>query len=171
MNKSSKIYVAGHDGMVGTALMRRLHEGGYENIVTRTIAEMDLTRQADVERFFADEKPECVFLLAARVGGIADNRSHLFDALYINSAIEMNVMKAAFDSGVNKLIFAGSACVYPEQSPQPMKEEYLLTGPFDYSLGGYALAKTLGIKLCEYLSVQHGAAGFIAASRSINSNF
>jgi GDP-L-fucose synthase len=157
MNPDSKIYVAGHGGMLGSVMLRRLQAEGYGNLVTCTHAELDLCNQTAVGRFFSEEKPEYVFLIAARVGGIADNKEHPFDALYQNTMIEMNVIKSAFDAGIKKLVFVGSACVYPELSPQPMKEGALLTGAFEFFLRGYALAKTVGIKLCEYLGQQYGA--------------
>jgi GDP-L-fucose synthase len=162
MRKDAKIYVAGHGGMVGSALMRRLSAHGYTNILTHSHSELDLTRQSDVEAFFAREKPEYVFLLSARSAGVADNRDHLFEALYVNTMITTNVIKAAYDNKVEKLLYTGSASVYPEFAPQPIKEESLLEGKPEYAYGGYALAKTVGIKLCEYLYRQYGKENFIA---------
>jgi len=155
MEMQSRIYVAGHSGMVGTALMNRLSAEGYSNVITRDHINLDLACQHDVEEFFSSEKPEYVFLLAARVGGIADNRDHPADALITNSLIALNVIRAAFENGVERLIFAASSTIYPEASPQPMREGLLLTGPFESYWEGYALAKTLGVKLCEYLHTQY----------------
>jgi GDP-L-fucose synthase len=155
MEKNAKIYVAGHSGMVGTALIKRLRFDGYENIITRSHSELDLTRQSDVEHFFRDEKPEYVFLLAARVGGIADNRDHLADALFINTQIELNVIKSSYENGVKKLLFTSSSTVYPEVSPQPMSEDLFLTGPMEFFWGGYSLAKAVGVRLCEYYGQQY----------------
>lgn len=163
MDKNSKIYVAGHNGMVGNALIRRLKSDGYTHIVTRSHKELDLTRQNEVESFFEAEKPECVFLLAARMGGIAENKEYPADFLYQNAMIEMNIINSAFRCGTKKLLFAGSACVYPELSAQPMKEEYILTGKYELHVEGYAIAKTVGIKLIEYLNRQFGTE-FIAVS-------
>jgi GDP-L-fucose synthase len=162
MEKNAKIYIAGHSGMVGTALMEKLRSEGYENIITRSHTELDLTRQADVERFFHEQKPEYVFLLAARVGGIADNRDHLADALYINTQIELNVIKSSYENGVKKLLFTSSSTVYPEVSPQPMSEDLFLTGPMEFFLGGYSLAKAVGVRLCEYYGRQYNTE-YIAA--------
>ncbi|MCL2016997.1 MAG: GDP-L-fucose synthase [Defluviitaleaceae bacterium] len=156
MQKSSKIYVAGHRGMVGTALTKRLAADGYTNIITRTHSQLDLTRQADVENFFATEKPEYVFLLAAQQGGIAYNRDFPADALIINSLIELNVIKAAHENAAKRLIFTSSSTVYPEVAPQPMSEDLFLTGALEKSLGGFALAKSLGMRICEYLGKQYG---------------
>jgi GDP-L-fucose synthase len=162
MEKNSKIYVAGHSGIVGSALIKKLQSEGYSNIITRSHNELDLTRQAETESFFETEKPEYVFLLAARVGGIADNREHLADALYVNTQIELNVIKAAYETGVKKLLFTASSTVYPEVSAQPMSEDLLLSGPMEYSLGGYSLAKAVGIRLCEYYITQYSTE-YIAA--------
>lgn len=156
MEKNSKIYVAGHRGMVGSAIVRELKRQGYENILTRTHAELDLTRQADVEKFFATEKPEYVFLAAAKVGGIVANNSAPADFMYQNMMIEMNVINAAWKNNCRKLEFLGSACIYPHHAPQPMKEEYLLTAPLEGDTEAYALAKISGLKYCEYLNRQYG---------------
>lgn len=156
MEKDSKIYVAGHRGMVGSAIVRELKRQGYENILTRTHAELDLIRQADVEKFFAEEKPEYVFLAAAKVGGIGANSASPADFIYQNMMIEMNVINAAWKNSCRKLEFLGSSCIYPKFAPQPMKEEYLLTAPLESDTEAYALAKISGLKYCEYLNRQYG---------------
>ena len=156
MEKNSKIYVAGHRGMVGSAIVRELRRQGYDNLLTRTHAELDLTRQADVERFFAAERPDYVFLAAAKVGGIAANQSAPADFMYQNMALEMNVIHAAWQSGCRKLEFLGSSCIYPRLAPQPMKESCLLTSALEQTNEAYALAKISGLKYCEYLNRQYG---------------
>ncbi len=156
MEKHSKIYVAGHRGMVGSAIVRELQRQGYTNLVTRTHSELDLCRQADVETFFAAEKPEYVFLAAAKVGGIEANRSALADFLYDNMVLEMNVIHAAWRNGCRKLEFLGSSCIYPRLAPQPMKEDCLLTGSLEKTNEAYALAKISGLKYCEFLNRQYG---------------
>ena len=156
MDKNAKIYVAGHRGMVGSAIVRELRKQGYTNLVTRTHAELDLTRQADVEAFFAEEKPEYVFLAAAKVGGIAANESALADFMYENMILEMNVIHAAWKNGCRKLEFLGSSCIYPRLAPQPMPESCLLTGALEKTNEVYALAKISGLKYCEYLNRQYG---------------
>ena len=156
MNKSSKIYVAGHRGMVGSAIVRELQRQGYTNIITRTHAELDLTRQDQVERFFAEERPEYVFLAAAKVGGIVANQSALADFMYENMMLEMNVIHAAWKNGCKKLEFLGSSCIYPRLAPQPMKEDCLLTSALEPTNEAYALAKISGLKYCEYLNRQYG---------------
>ena len=156
MNKDAKIYVAGHRGMVGSAIVRELTRQGYTNLVTRTHQELDLTRQADVEAFFEEERPEYVFHPAGKVGGIVANQSHIADFMYENMLMEMNVIHAAWKSGVKKLEFLGSSCIYPRMAPQPMKEEYLLTGSLEPTNEGYALAKISGLRYCEYLNRQYG---------------
>lgn len=156
MEKDAKIYVAGHRGMVGSAICRELKRQGYTNLVTRTHAELDLTRQADVEAFFAAERPDYVFVAAAKVGGIAANAAALADFLYENMALEMNVIHAAWQSSVKKLEFLGSSCIYPRLAPQPMKENCLLTGALEKTNEAYALAKISGLKYCEFLNRQYG---------------
>ena len=156
MEKSSKIYVAGHRGMVGSAIIRELNRQGYTNIITRTHAELDLCRQADVEAFFAQEKPEYVFLAAAKVGGIIANQSALADFMYENMILEMNVIHAAWQNGCKKLLFLGSSCIYPRLAPQPMTENCLLTGELEKTNEAYALAKISGLKYCEFLNRQYG---------------
>ena len=156
MELESKIYVAGHRGMVGSAIVRELQRQGYTNIVTRTHSELDLTRQEQVERFFAQERPEYVFLAAARVGGIVANQSALADFMYENMILEMNVIHSAWRSGCRKLEFLGSSCIYPRLAPQPMKESCLLTGSLEQTNEAYALAKISGLKYCEYLNRQYG---------------
>ena len=156
MEKDSKIYVAGHRGMVGSAIVRELKRQGYENILTRTHAELDLTRQADVEKFFATEKPEYVFLAAAKVGGIVANNSAPADFMYLNMMIEMNVINAAWKNNCRKLEFLGSSCIYPKFAPQPMREDCLLTSALEPTNEAYALAKISGLKYCEYLNRQYG---------------
>ena len=156
MEKDSKIYVAGHKGMVGSAIVRELLRQGYENIITRTHKELDLTRQTDVEKFFADEKPEYVFLAAAKVGGIMGNAKAKADFMYENMTLEMNVIHSAWKNGVKKLEFLGSSCIYPKMAPQPMTESVLLTGSLEETNEAYALAKISGLKYCEYLNTQYG---------------
>lgn len=157
MRKDGKIFVAGHRGLVGSAIVRKLKAEGYDNIITRTHDELDLTRQADVERFFAEEKPDYVFLAAAKVGGIHANQSALADFMYINLVIETNVMHSALENNVEKFCFMGSGCIYPRIVPQPIKEDYLLTAPLEKTNEGYALAKIAGVKLCEFFNRQYGA--------------
>lgn len=156
MEKNAKIYVAGHRGMVGSAIVRELHRQGYDNILTRTHAELDLTDQAAVNRFFEQEKPEYVFLAAAKVGGIVANQSALADFMYQNMMLEMNVIHAAWRNGCRKLLFLGSSCIYPRLAPQPMKEDCLLTSALEPTNEAYALAKISGLKYCEYLNRQYG---------------
>ena len=156
MNKDSKIYVAGHRGMVGSAIMRELRKQGYTNIITRSHAELDLTRQEAVESFFAAEKPEYVFLAAAKVGGIVANQSAPADFIYDNMMLEMNVINAAWKNGCKKLEFLGSSCIYPRMAPQPMTEGCLLSGPLEKTNEAYALAKISGLKYCEFLNRQYG---------------
>lgn len=156
MEKDSKIYVAGHRGMVGSAIVRELQRQGYTNIVTRTHSELDLCRQEQVERFFATERPEYVFLAAAKVGGIIANHTALADFMYENMMLEMNVINAAWRNGCKKLEFLGSSCIYPRMAPQPMKEDCLLTSELEPTNEAYALAKISGLKYCEYLNRQYG---------------
>lgn len=156
MEKLSKIYVAGHRGMVGSAIVRELQRQGYENIIFRTHAELDLCRQADVEKFFAEEKPEYVFLAAAKVGGIGANSKFPADFMYSNMMVEMNVITAAWKNSCKKLLFLGSSCIYPKFAPQPMKEDCLLTSALEPTNEAYALAKISGLKYCEYLNRQYG---------------
>lgn len=155
MKKDSRIYVAGHNGMVGSAIVRRLNAEGYEHIITRSSRELDLTRQDQVESFFRQEKPEYVFLAAAKVGGILANSKHPADFMYENMMIEMNVIKASYDSKVQKLLFLGSSCIYPKMAPQPMPESCLLTSSLEPTNEAYALAKISGLKYCEYLNRQY----------------
>lgn len=156
MRKDAKIFVAGHRGMVGSAIVRELEKQGYSNIIKRTHAELDLTRQDAVEDFFANEKPEYVFLAAAQVGGIGANAARPADFMYRNMMIEMNVIHAAWKNGVKKLLFLGSSCIYPKMAPQPMKEDCLLTSALEPTNEAYALAKISGLKYCEYLNRQYG---------------
>lgn len=156
MEKQAKIYVAGHRGMVGSAIVRELQRQGYNNIITRTHAELDLCRQEQVEQFFATEKPQYVFLAAAKVGGIIANHTALADFMYDNMMLEMNVINAAWRNGCKKLLFLGSSCIYPRLAPQPMKESCLLTSELEPTNEAYALAKISGLKYCEYLNRQYG---------------
>lgn len=156
MEKTAKIYVAGHRGMVGSAIMRELERQGYSNIITRTHAELDLCRQQAVEDFFAAEKPEYVFLAAAKVGGIIANSEALADFMYENILLEMNVIHAAWKNGCKKLEFLGSSCIYPRLAPQPMTESCLLTGELEKTNEAYALAKISGLKYCAFLNRQYG---------------
>lgn len=156
MEKNAKIYVAGHLGMVGSAIVRELKRQGYTQLVTRTHGELDLTRQEDTERFFAEEKPEYVFLAAAKVGGIAANRDAPADFMYENMLLEMNVIRSAWKNNCKKLEFLGSSCIYPRSAPQPMNEDCLLTGRLEKTNEAYALAKISGLKYCEFLNRQYG---------------
>ena len=156
MEKNAKIYVAGHRGMVGSAIVRELKRQGYENIITRTHKELDLCRQEDVEKFFAEEKPEYVFLAAAKVGGIVANQEALADFMYYNMTLEMNVIHSAWQNGCKKLEFLGSSCIYPRMAPQPMPESCLLTSELEKTNEAYALAKISGLKYCEFLNKQYG---------------
>jgi len=156
MNNTDKIYVAGHSGMVGSAIIRRLKAEGYTNIVIRSSKELDLRRQVAVEEFFAMEKPDYVYLAAAKVGGIMANSTYPADFMYDNMIMEMNVIKSSFENKVKKLMFLGSSCIYPRLAPQPMKEESLLTSSLEQTNEAYALAKISGLKYCEYLNRQHG---------------
>jgi len=156
MELNSKIYVAGHRGMVGSAIVRELKRQGYYNIITRTHKELDLIDQKAVDRFFEEEKPEYVFLAAAKVGGIEANRKALADFMYDNMMLEMNVIHAAWKNGCKKLEFLGSSCIYPRMAPQPMREDCLLTSPLEETNEAYALAKISGMKYCEYLNRQYG---------------
>ena len=148
MEKSSKIFVAGHRGMVGSAIVRQLVAQGYTNIITRTHSELDLTRQADVEKFFSEEEPEYVFLAAAKVGGIAANSDAPADFMYMNMTLEMNVIHAAWQNGCKKLLFLGSSCIYPRLAPQPMPESCLLTSSLEQTNEAYALAKISILNYC-----------------------
>ena len=155
MEKNSKIFVAGHKGMVGSAIVRQLKKEGYTNIITRTHQELDLCRQDAVEKFFAEEKPEYVFLGAAKVGGIMANASALADFMYDNMILEMNVIREAWKNDCKKLMFLGSSCIYPRMAEQPMKESCLLTSALEPTNEAYALAKISGLKYCEYLNRQY----------------
>lgn len=156
MEREAKIYVAGHRGMVGSAIVRVLKKKGYKNIITRTHRELDLCRQQQVEDFFSKEKPEYVFLAAAKVGGIVANQEALADFMYENSILEMNVIHSAWENQCKKLLFLGSSCIYPRLAPQPMKENCLLTSELEKTNEAYALAKISGLKYCEYLNRQYG---------------
>ncbi len=162
MEKQAKIYVAGHRGMVGSAIVRRLQAEGYTNLVLRTSKELDLREQAAVRRFFEEEKPEYVFLAAAKVGGILANNTYRGEFIYDNLMIQSNVIHEAYRQGVKKLLFLGSSCIYPKFAPQPIKEEYLLTGALEPTNEPYAVAKIAGIKLCQAYRDQYGC-NFICA--------
>ena len=165
MEKDAKIYVAGHRGMVGSAIVRQLQKQGYTNIITRTHKELDLINQAQVNEFFEKEKPDYVFLAAAKVGGIEANRSALADFLYDNMMIEMNVIHAAQKNGCKKLEYLGSSCIYPRMAAQPIKENALLTSALEETNEGYAIAKISGLKLCEYYN-KEGIAPYISVMPS-----
>ncbi|WP_142784483.1 GDP-L-fucose synthase family protein [Changchengzhania lutea] len=156
MDKDSKIYIAGHRGLVGSAILKNLQSKGYNNIVTRTHKELDLTNQTTVATFFEDEKPDYVFLAAAKVGGIVANNLYRGDFIYENIMIQNNVIHQSYTHNVKKLLFLGSTCIYPKNAPQPMKEEYLLTGTLEYTNEPYAIAKIAGIKMCESYNLQYG---------------
>jgi GDP-L-fucose synthase len=157
MNKSDKIYIAGHRGMVGSAILRRLYAEGYNNLVFRKSSELDLRNQADVLHFFRKERPDAVFLAAAKVGGIVANNLYRADFIYENLMIQTNIIHAAHVSRVQKLMFLGSSCIYPKLAPQPMKEEYLLTGLLEATNEPYAIAKIAGIKMCDAYRAQYGS--------------
>lgn len=152
----SRIYVAGHRGMVGSALTRRLLEKGYRNVITRTRRELDLSDQAAVHRFMEESRPDYVFVAAAKVGGILANHTHRADFLYDNLVISANVIHAAWRANVKGLLYLGSSCIYPRDCPQPIREEYLLTGPLEHTNEPYAVAKIAGLKLCEAFNAQYG---------------
>jgi GDP-L-fucose synthase len=174
MNKDSKIYVAGHRGLVGSAILENLKSKGYNNIITRTHQELDLTNQKETEQFFRNERPEYVFLAAAKVGGIVANNVYRADFIYKNLMIQNNVIHQSFVNQVKKLMFLGSTCIYPKSCPQPMKEEYLLTNTLEYTNEPYAIAKIAGIKMCESYNLQYGT-NFISVMPTnlygINDNF
>ena len=156
MNKDSKIYVAGHRGLVGSAIVRNLEAKGYTDIIYRTHEELDLTNQADVQAFFKEEQPEYVILAAAKVGGIHANNTYPADFIYDNLMIQNNVIKAAHDYKVKKLLFLGSTCIYPKMAPQPIREEYLLTGALEETNEAYAVAKIAGLEMCKFFKRQYG---------------
>ncbi|HEY0896615.1 MAG TPA: GDP-L-fucose synthase [Sphingobacteriaceae bacterium] len=156
MEKNAKIYVAGHRGMVGSAIVRKLEKEGFTNLVTRTSAELDLRDQQAVAGFFAEEKPDYVFLAAAKVGGIVANNTYRGEFLYDNLCIQNNIIHQSYLNGVKKLMFLGSSCIYPKLAPQPLKEEYLLTGPLEHTNEPYAIAKIAGIKMCDAYRDQYG---------------
>jgi GDP-L-fucose synthase len=162
MNKDAKVYVAGHKGMVGSALVRKLQSQGFKNILTATSSEVDLTNQAVTKAFFQQHRPDYVFVAAAKVGGIHANNTYRADFLYQNLMIECNTIHSAFETGVKKLLFLGSTCIYPKMAPQPLKEEYLLSGYLEQTNEPYAIAKIAGIKLCESYRRQYGC-DFISA--------
>lgn len=157
MRKTDKIYIAGHNGMVGSAIVRALKQKGFTNLVYRTSKELDLRNQAAVDEFFKNEKPQFVFLAAAKVGGIVANNTYRAQFLYENLMIVSNIVHAAYTNAVTKLLFLGSSCIYPKMAAQPIKEEYLLTGPLEHTNEPYAIAKIAGIKLCESYRDQYGA--------------
>ncbi len=174
MNKNSKIYIAGHRGLVGSAILNNLKSKGYNNILTKTSVELDLRNQAAVESFFEEEKPEYVFLAAAKVGGIIANNTYRADFIYDNLQIQNNVIHSAYKARVKKLLFLGSTCIYPKECPQPMKEEYLLTGVLEYTNEPYAIAKIAGIKMCESYNIQYGTNFFSVMPTNLygpNDNF
>ena len=156
MNLDAKIYVAGHRGLVGSAIVRNLEDKGYKNIIYRTHKELDLTNQEAVRAFFQEEKPDYVFLAAAKVGGIHANNTYPADFIYDNLMIQNNVIKAAHDFKVKKLLFLGSTCIYPKMAPQPIKEEYLLTGSLEETNEAYAVAKIAGLEMCKFFKRQYG---------------
>lgn len=156
MEKDSKIYIAGHRGMVGSAIQRRLTAAGFHRFITRTSSELDLRNQAAVAAFFEEEKPEFVFLAAAKVGGIVANNTYRGEFIYENLMIQNNVIHHAYKAGVKKLMFLGSSCIYPKLAPQPLKEEYLLTGPLEPTNEPYAIAKIAGIEMCDAYRAQYG---------------
>lgn len=176
MNSSNKyldkkIFIAGHRGMVGSAILRNLEYNGYKNIFYRTQAELDLIRQDDVDKFFASEKPDCVIIAAAKVGGILANNTYRGEFIYKNLMIEANIINAAYNNGTEKLIFLGSSCIYPKLAPQPLKEEYLLSDYLEFTNEPYAIAKIAGIKMCESYYRQYGANFFSAMPTNLYGPF
>ncbi|MDZ7830600.1 MAG: GDP-L-fucose synthase [Desulfobacterales bacterium] len=174
MDKNAKIYVAGHNGLAGSALVRKLTARGFKNIITRSHAELDLTRQEAVESFFAKEKPEYVILAAAKVGGIVANNTYPAEFIRDNLAIQTNVIHSAWENHVKRLIFLGSSCIYPRDCPQPMKEAHLLTGPLEPTNEPYAIAKIAGIKMCQSYNRQYGTRFFAVMPTNLygpNDNF
>jgi GDP-L-fucose synthase len=174
MNKDSRIYIAGHTGLVGSALYRKLKADGYTHIITRTHAELDLERQVDVENFFEKEKPEYVFLAAAKVGGIWANTTYPAEFIYNNLAIQTNVIHSAWKCGANRLLFLGSSCIYPRECPQPMKEEHFLSGPLEVTNEPYAVAKIAGVEMCQSYNRQYGTDFFAVMPTNLygpNDNF
>lgn len=162
MEKDSKIYVAGHKGLVGSAIIRKLQTEGYSNLIVRTRKELDLCKQSEVEQFFSNERPEYVFVASAKVGGILANSTYPAEFIYMNLAIQLSVIHSAYLFGVRKLLFLGSSCIYPKITPQPMKEESLLTGALEPTNEAYAIAKIAGIKMCQAYNTQYGT-NFISA--------
>jgi len=174
MEQNAKIYVAGHRGLVGSAITRRLQAEGYQNLIAKTHAELDLLQQQEVEKFFQAEQPDYVFLAAAKVGGIHANNTHPAEFIYNNLVMETHIIKAAQKNGVKKLLFLGSSCIYPRMAPQPIKEEYLMTGPLEPTNEPYAMAKLSGISLCNAFRRQYGC-NFISVMPTnlygVNDNF
>ncbi len=174
MNKNSKIYIAGHRGLVGSAILKNLESKGYKNLIYKTHSELDLIDQKAVAKFFEIEKPEYVILAAAKVGGIVANNIYRADFIYENLQIQNNIIHQSYLNGVKKLLFLGSTCIYPKNAPQPMREEYLLTSPLEYTNEPYAIAKITGIKMCESYNLQYGT-NFISVMPTnlygINDNF
>jgi GDP-L-fucose synthase len=162
MNRDAKIYVAGHQGLVGSALVRQLKNAGHINVLVRTHGELDLTNQSEVKEFFSQQRPEHVFLAAAKVGGILSNSTYPAEFIYQNLLMQTNVIHEAYRTGVKRLLFLGSSCIYPKHAPQPMKEEFLLSGPLEPTNRAYALAKIAGIEMCSSYNRQHGTR-FLAA--------
>ena len=174
MDKNSRIYIAGHNGLVGSALYRRLYADGYSNLIVRNHSDLDLTRQKDVETFFQLEKPDHVILAAAKVGGIMANDTYPAEFIYTNLAIQNNVIHAAWKTGVKRLLFLGSSCIYPKKCPQPMKENYLLSGPLEPTNEPYAIAKIAGIKMCQSYNRQYSTMYLCAMPTNLygpNDNF
>jgi GDP-L-fucose synthase len=174
MDRGTKIYVAGHRGLVGSAIVRKLRAEGYDNLLLRTSKELDLRNQAAVSEFFANEKPDYVFLAAAKVGGIVANNAYPADFIYNNLMIQNNVIHNAYLTGVKRLLFLGSTCIYPKLAPQPMREEYLLTGPLEPTNDAYAIAKIAGITMCRSYNRQHGTRYLAAMPTNLygpNDNF
>ena len=174
MDKNSLIYIAGHAGLAGSALVRKLQSMGYQNLIVKSHVELDLRSQSDVNAFFRKEKPEYVILAAAKVGGIWANNTYPAEFIYDNLAIETNIIHASWTTGVKRLIFLGSSCIYPRKCPQPMKEEYLLTGPLEPTNEPYAIAKIAGIKMCQSFNRQYGTRFFTVMPTNLygpNDNF
>ncbi|MGB2929253.1 MAG: NAD-dependent epimerase/dehydratase family protein, partial [Desulfobacterales bacterium] len=174
MEKNAKIYIAGHTGLVGSSLLRSLEADGYSNLIVRNHSDLDLTKQTDVEAFFKAEKPEYVFLAAAKVGGIMANFTYPAEFIYTNLAIQNNIIHAAWKTDVKRLLFLGSSCIYPKECPQPMKEDYLLTGTLEPTNEPYAIAKIAGIKMCQSYNRQYSTMYLCAMPTNLygpNDNF